>query len=386
MTNIDTPRAAAPAVALVKCEDYQSGRVDAALARALKLAGGLEDVIRPGMRVLVKCNLVMRKGPQAAATTHPEVVRALCARISALGATPVIGDSPGGPLNAALLKSYYSGTGMAEAAARSGAELALDDSQGARDFPEGRTLKRVDLTGMVLKADAVISCSKLKTHGMTLMTGCVKNLFGCVPGVTKVEYHARFNQLERFSDMLVDIERCVRPVISVLDAVDGMEGEGPTGGTPRHICALLVSRDAHALDSVAAQLIGLHPREVCTLERAMERGLLAPETVRVLGDDVTALRVSDYVYPRAARDIKLFSTTPVIGRLINAVALPRPRFDAQKCVRCGMCARSCPGKAITLAPLPRVELKRCIRCFCCQELCPHHAVSVHTSLMRRFIR
>ena len=103
MTNIDTPRAAAPAVALVKCEDYQSGRVDAALARALELAGGLEDVIRPGMRVLVKCNLVMRKGPQAAATTHPEVVRALCARISALGATPVIGDSPGGPLNAALL-------------------------------------------------------------------------------------------------------------------------------------------------------------------------------------------------------------------------------------------------------------------------------------------
>ena len=99
----------------------------------------------------------------------------------------------------------------------------------------------MDITNMANSADAVISCSKLKTHGMTLMTGCVKNLFGCVPGTTKVEYHARFNQLNRFSDMLVDIERCVRPVISVLDAVDGMEGEGPSGGTPRHIGALLVS-------------------------------------------------------------------------------------------------------------------------------------------------
>lgn len=386
MTDIDNPRSTAPNVALVKCNDYASEHVDAALDRALTLIGGLEDIIRPGMRVLVKCNLVMRKGPQAAATTHPEVVRALCARIKQLGAAPVIGDSPGGPLSTALLKSYYAGTGMAEAAERSGAELALDDSQGTRDFPAGRTLKRVDLTGMALKADAVISCSKLKTHGMTLMTGCVKNLFGCVPGVTKVEYHARFNQLERFSDMLVDIERCVAPVISVLDAVDGMEGEGPTGGTPRHIGALLVSRDAHALDSVAARLIGLKPDEVCTLARARERGLLKPDEVRVLGDEVEALRISDYVYPRAARDIKLFSTRPVIGRLINAVALPRPQFDAQKCVRCGMCARSCPGKAITLKPLPQADLKRCIRCFCCQELCPHHAVRVRQSLMRRFIR
>ena len=104
----------------------------------------------------------------------------------------------------------------------------------------------MDITNMANSADAVISCSKLKTHGMTLMTGCVKNLFGCVPGTTKVEYHARFNQLNRFSNMLVDIERCVRPVISVLDAVDGMEGEGPSGGTPSYRRAAGQPRRARA--------------------------------------------------------------------------------------------------------------------------------------------
>lgn len=373
-------------VALVKCDDYDSAHVDAALERALVLTGGMADVIKPGMRVLVKCNLVMRKSPDAAATTHPEVVRAVCAAVRALGALPIIGDSPGGPLSAALLKSYYSGTGMADAAQRAGAELAIDTAQGLRDCPEGVELKRMDITHMVDSADAVISCSKLKTHGMTLMTGCVKNLFGCVPGMTKVEYHARFNQLSRFSNMLVDIERCVRPVMSVLDAVDGMEGEGPSGGTPRHIGALLVSRDAHALDCVAARLIGLEPKAVCTLARATERGLLDPENIHIVGDSLAELTVRDYVYPHAARDIKLYSTTPIIGRFINAVTMPHPAYDKSKCVKCGVCARSCPAKAIVLAPYPKADLSKCIRCFCCQELCPQHAVEVKKSIMRHFIR
>lgn len=373
-------------VALVKCDDYTPARVDKALERALGLAGGMADLIKPGMRVLVKCNMVMRKSPDAAATTHPEVARAVCAAVRALGATPIIGDSPGGPLSATLLKSYYSGTGLAEAAQRSGAELSLDTAQGFRACPEGVELKRMDITNMANSADAVISCSKLKTHGMTLMTGCVKNLFGCVPGTTKVEYHARFNQLNRFSNMLVDIERCVRPVISVLDAVDGMEGEGPSGGTPRHIGALLVSRDAHALDSVGARLIGLEPKDVCTLARAMERGLLDLNKVEVVGDSVDDIAVHDYVYPHAARDIKLYSTTPIIGRFINAVTMPHPAYDKSKCVKCGICARSCPAKAIELAPYPKADLSKCIRCFCCQELCPQHAVEVKKSIMRHFIR
>ncbi len=373
-------------VALVKCDDYNPERVDKALERALGLVGGMADLIKPGMRVLVKCNMVMRKSPDAAATTHPEVARAVCAAVRALGAAPIIGDSPGGPLSAALLKSYYSGTGLAEAAQRSGAELSLDTAQGFRDYPEGVELKRMDITNMANSADAVVSCSKLKTHGMTLMTGCVKNLFGCVPGTTKVEYHARFNQLSRFSNMLVDIERCVRPVISVLDAVDGMEGEGPSGGTPRHIGALLVSRDAHALDSVGARLIGLEPKDVCTLARAMERGLLDLTKVEVVGDSVSDIAVHDYVYPHAARDIKLYSTTPIIGRFINAVTMPHPAYDKSKCVKCGICARSCPAKAIELAPYPKADLNKCIRCFCCQELCPQRAVEVKKSIMRHFIR
>lgn len=373
-------------VALVKCDDYTPARVDKALERALGLVGGMADLIKPGMRVLVKCNMVMRKSPDAAATTHPEVARAVCAAVRALGATPIIGDSPGGPLSATLLKSYYSGTGLAEAAQRSGAELSLDTAQGFRACPEGVELKRMDITNMANSADAVISCSKLKTHGMTLMTGCVKNLFGCVPGTTKVEYHARFNQLNRFSNMLVDIERCVRPVISVLDAVDGMEGEGPSGGTPCHIGALLVSRDAHALDSVGARLIGLEPKDVCTLARAMERGLLDLNKVEVVGDSVGDIAVRDYVYPHAARDIKLYSTTPIIGRFINAVTMPHPAYDKSKCVKCGICARSCPAKAIELAPYPKADLNKCIRCFCCQELCPQHAVEVKKSIMRHFIR
>lgn len=382
---LDTYMADAPKVALVRCPDYSKARVDAALDEAFKLAGGLESVIKPDMRVFIKCNLVMRKGPAAAATTHPEIVRAVCQRVAALGARPIIGDSPGGALGPAMLKSYYEATGMCAAAQASGAELSFDDSQCERACPEGRALRRMAITGMAANADAVISVSKLKTHGMTMMTGCVKNLFGCVPGVTKMEYHARFSRLEQFSNMLVDIERCVAPVFSIMDAVDGMEGEGPSGGSPRHIGALLAGRDANAVDCVAAQLIGLAPSSVCTLERARERGLLNPNNVRILGEELSKLRITDFVYPRAARDIAFFSTVPVVGRLVNMVTLPRPAFDTESCVKCGLCARSCPAGAIALSPFPKADLKKCIRCFCCQELCPRHAVQVKKSLLRRII-
>ena len=373
-------------VAIAACADYEPGTVDAAFEKALELAGGIADIVKPGMRVFVKTNLVARKAPTAAATTHPEVIRTVCEAVRRCGATAVIGDSPGGPLSAALLKSYYKFTGMSDAAERSGAELSLDTGTAVRPCPDGKVIKQLDITAMAQNADAVISVGKLKTHGMTMMTGCVKNLFGCVPGVTKVEYHSRFNKVQLFSDMLVDIEEAIKPVLNVLDAVDGMEGEGPSGGTPRHIGALLVSRNAHELDAIAARIIGLEPSAVCTLDSAMKRGLLRLDEIELAGDAPERFVIRDYVYPKAVRDIKLFSTVPVVGTLLNLISTPRPVFDEGKCVKCGFCERSCPGHAITLAPYPRADLKKCIRCFCCQELCPQHAVEARRSLIRRLFK
>ena len=125
---------------------------------------------------------------------------------------------------------------------------------------------------------------------------------------------------------------------------------------------------------------------MCTLASAIGRGLVSPDDIELRGDPIDDFIISDFVYPSAAKDIRLFSTVPVVGQLLNRLAMPRPVFLQDKCVKCGFCARSCPGKAIALAPYPRVDLNKCIRCFCCQELCPQHAVEVRRSFIHRLVK
>ena len=379
-------------VALVKCDDYTPARVDKALERALGLVGGMADLIKPGMRVLVKCNMVMRKSPDAAATTHPEVARAVCVAVRALGATPIIGDSPGGPLSATLLKSYYSGTGLAEAAQRSGAELSLDTAQGFRACPEGVELKRMDITNMANSADAVISCSKLKTHGMMGMTNAVKNFFGIIPGTMKPEYHYKYPKIEDFSDMIVDLCEYWKPRLCVCDAVVGMEGNGPTQGSARSIGCLIAAQSAHKLDLAACGLIGLMPSEVPTLSAAIRRGLCpdSAEKLTIFGDPA-AFTVPDYkTVPSQASVFFRSGGKGVFAKLADSflfhMLTPYPKLRASACVGCKKCANICPAKAITMQRgKPRIDRKACIHCFCCQEFCPKGAMGVSRPVIARLL-
>jgi uncharacterized protein (DUF362 family) len=68
-----------------------------------------------------------------------------------------------------------------------------------------RAFRRFVLARAVKEADVVISLPKLKTHSLTLLTGAVKNLFGCLPGLHKMQMHMRALNPEAFSQMLVDL-------------------------------------------------------------------------------------------------------------------------------------------------------------------------------------
>lgn len=152
---------------------------------------------------------------------------------------------------------------------------------------------------LLQEVDAVISVAKLKTHGMTLYTGAVKNLFGVIPGMTKAEYHLRMNRVEDFTEALVDICQYVKPVLSIMDGVVGMEGDGPSAGTPRKIGAILASNSPYALDVVCASLVGISPERVPTIQRAMERGLCSYslDDIKLLGDSFDELYIDDLKLP-----------------------------------------------------------------------------------------
>lgn len=377
-------------VAVVKCNDYELSHVTSALDSALNLIGGMEHYIKKGDKVLIKTNLLMKAKPERAMTTHPSVIAAIAKAVIRAGGIALIGDSPGGPLGDNRIDAIYEASGMKWAAEQAGAELNRE--MGGRDvlFSEGIILKNMTLTTMALDADLIISAAKLKTHGMTTMTGAIKNLFGCVPGMLKVEYHYRMPELKSFSNMLLDICEYLKPILSIVDAVVGMEGEGPSAGVPRQIGALIVSSSPYAADFAAAKLINLKPSELCFFQRAVERGICEEDfsDFELVGDNIDELIVKDFDIP-TAHNTKFFDN--ILPKFMHAwvekAMGQRPYVVENKCRACGECKLACPPKAIEMVnKLPVIDYDKCIRCFCCQELCPHKAMKIKRPLMFKWLK
>lgn len=258
-------------VGITGCETYEHDQVKRAMEKLLNDIQGF-DWLRPGMTVAIKTNLVSAAAPEKAVVTHPVVLAVLTELLKERGADVVIGDSPGGLFTTGALEHTYRLSGL-EMAEHAGAKLNLDVSSQEVQHPQGKVLHSFTCTSWLLKADAIIDCCKLKTHGMMAMSANVKNMFGVIPGTMKPEYHFRFPKHEDFADMLVDLNTCLQPKLYLTDAIVGMEGNGPTSGTPRQIGALLASKDPYGLDLLCAHLIGLSPEQVPTIMAAVRRGL-----------------------------------------------------------------------------------------------------------------
>ena len=377
-------------VSLVRCTDYEIDHIRAALDRLLAPLGGL-DWVTPGMKIVIKANLVAGRPPEDAVTTHPALLCALSEMLIARGASVVIGDSPGGVYNAAYLGRIYQRCGTAEAE-RYGAHLNQNFEVREAHFPEAAVAHDFKYTAYLDDADAIINCCKLKTHGMMGMTNAVKNFFGIIPGTMKPEYHYKYPKAADFADMLVDLCEYCKPRLCICDAVVGMEGNGPTQGSARPIGCLIAAQSAHKLDLAACGLIGLTPGEVPTLTAAIRRGLCpdSAEKLTIFGDPA-AFTVPDYkTVPSQASVFFRSGGKGPFSRLADSVKFhmftPLPKLRSKDCVGCKKCANICPAKAITMKRgKPRIDRKACIHCFCCQEFCPKGAMRVGRSAFAKLL-
>ncbi len=372
-------------VSIAPCEDYDLKKVKDALQSALRPIGGL-DWVTPGMKIAIKANLMMRSKPERAATVHPQVAVALCELLIEKQAKVVLGDSPGGPFHPGYLASVYAGTGMTEVQ-KIGAALNDDCSYTEVSNPDAVIAKTFPVTKYLLDADAIIDLCKIKTHGLMSYTGACKNFFGAVPGTYKSEYHYKYQTHEAFANMLVDICEWCKPRLCIADAVMAMEGNGPYGGTPRFMGAILASFNPHALDLAAAHLINLGSDDVPTLKAAHQRGFI-PQNASELAvhGDISRFVIPDFkLTPR--HDVQLWgSKNKIIAKMLSRMFASRPKIRANECIGCGECQKVCPAGAIVIGnETATIQKEKCVRCFCCQEFCPKGVISVHRPYVARVL-
>ena len=198
-------------VSIVRCPDYSDTK--RAIAEALDLLGGLENVIHSGDRVLLKPNILAASPPESAATTHPSIVASMCEFVLQAGGKPVVGDGAGISRPGATSKALKT-SGIEEAARKAGAQVVNFETAGFTlvDIPDPLQFRKLYIANPVLEADVVISLPKLKTHELTYYTGAVKNFFGALPLKCRKEIHL-LGKRDLFGEAVADVYSAIRPAL-----------------------------------------------------------------------------------------------------------------------------------------------------------------------------
>ena len=366
-------------ISVVKCDSYEPAVVEQAVRNTVKLLGGITCFVKPGSRVLVKPNLLMSKGPEYAITTHPQVVSSVIHILKEINCRVILGDGPsvwGQYIE--NVDEVYEVTGIKKVAHEQGVQLV--------NFDKRRMREKFPLTAWLDECDYLINLPKFKTHEFTLMTGAIKNLFGLVSGTYKTELHKDYFEPSEFAKILVDIYQEARPVLTIIDGVLAMEGDGPgSSGKPRQLNLLLGGSDCVALDTVMAKIMGIKHQEVLTTKEAALRGLGEGQLskIKIEGEDIDKLDIRPFLLPKAS---KVSNFPDAIKIILKSLIKYYPYPLHLKCTRCGHCVNICPRKCITLKKKGIVfNYKQCIACFCCQEACPAAAIAVKKSILAKLI-
>lgn len=366
---------------IARCRSYDADPIYRYVADVLDRFPEVKQTMHSGARVLIKPNLCLPHSPGMAITTHPLLVEQIVKVVTECGASVVVGDNPIGKADRRIAERIWRATGVGEVAATLGCEKSLLDREGF-----GRQVFRLNgrsvpyrMSNEYLRADIVINVPKFKTHALVGFTGAVKNVLGSIPGRSKVRLHSLVPDVRDFSKLIVDVFSRRVPELTIIDALEGLEGNGPgVRGRKRRIGLLMASDDGVLVDSVSARVMGLSPDEVVTCVEAENRGLgsTTPRNVYLSGfGELEEIFIRDFALPSTGR----YRNPRVVEKLFG-LAEYRPSIDSDACNACLLCLETCPESAIRKSDGKlHIHEARCIQCLCCLEICPQGAVHVSTS-------
>ncbi|MGV8171923.1 MAG: DUF362 domain-containing protein, partial [Candidatus Woesearchaeota archaeon] len=302
---------------------------------------------------------------------HPAIVEAVCKILKKAGCEIMIAESSGWNT-----ENAFSVCGIKAVAEKYDAKIIVLEKQKIIEKKiDGKVLKKIKTTDIMDFPDYIINLPKMKTHSFMKITGAVKNLFGLVPGTTKPLYHVKGKNEELFAELLIDIYEHYKPLIkiNIMDAVVGMEGQGPGNGDPKNTGLIIASTDAISLDVVQSRIMGFNPLNIPIITAAINRRLINISDIKIIGDYTNSnIPKLDYRPAGSGGGVMSFITSAKSYLMKTPPLIPEVNKD--KCIKCGICAKLCPVQCITLKPYPAFDRNVCIKCYCCHEHCPQGAI------------
>jgi uncharacterized protein (DUF362 family) len=342
--------------------NYDSPEIYDAILNYIESNEKIKNLFKEGSRVLIKPNLCLPQSPEKAITTNPKLIEQVVKIALEKGVNVTLGDGAIGLMSKDTYGELLEITGMNSLAKKYDIELSALDRYGFvnKKFNISNKECIVPISKEYLEADFVINMPKFKTHVLTGFTGSIKNIYGTVRSKIKGMVHGYASSVEDFCKVISEIYMQRIPELTIMDAIDVIEGDGPGAqGKKKHLGLLILGDDGYMVDQYCALLIGLNPDELLTNYYYKE--LTNSE--------------QDYLFdPNKIKKIEIELPDTFVNRK-QLTANFKVDIDPSKCVLCKLCVTNCPQKCI-FQDQDQLHIKSeiCIRCFCCQEICPEGAI------------
>lgn len=382
---------------LVNCKSYREilGWLPAAMEQFRDLMP--DD---KGARILIKPNLNSNMNALTGNTTDLRILSALLSYLKTSGYSNItIGEGT----NSGFYRNrigVISRLGIDRLAKYYGVRVTDLNYADSKDISFKNGVK-VRVAKECFEADLFINVPKLKTHFEVGMSVCLKNLMGCLVGQeNKKRAH------DDLPENILLLNRAVKPHLHIVDALVGMEGLGPTRGTPIRLDTIIVGADPYLIDLLCCRIAGFHYQKVRTLALAEKKGLLTKSHHQIVQGLSEKISTRPFKQPKPGpiaafihhpdrqrfflkiRNTSFFTylaATDWFGNLLfltglrqdvflkDEMRIDRLALDENKCDRCGVCQDVCPmGLSFPddfKTPGP------CLKCLYCFAACPKRAIS-----------